>query len=128
MASQQSPAQLPLSQLRAAPGWAGPEGSPWRGLPAMGSQRDVPLDRPPHICGQAYHVVVDHLLQTVSKPLQTFLGEAGREDPLLRWHGCAPRVAGTPSPTGLRASRPCSPAQMPTGSQARGCLPVPTPV
>lgn len=71
-----SPKACPTSQLSflgaspaSCPGWAGPAGSQW-GQPGVGSwdveQRTGPHTPPP---ARAHHVVVDHLLQAVSKPL-----------------------------------------------------------
>lgn len=64
---------------------------------------------------RAHHVVGDHLLQAVSKPLQTFLG-VGWGDPYL--NGTAmPQWSGTSHPL---ATEHRGPAQTPTCSQGRG--------
>lgn len=96
------PAQLPQHQPS-----EGPAGSQW-GQPRVGSQDGEVEGRPstPPPLARAHHVVVDHLLQAVSKPLQTFLGEQGGKDPSLRWHSHAP--SGQHLPGHRLQSHPCS--------------------
>lgn len=106
-----SPKARPTSQLsfrgaspESCPGWAGPAGSQW-GQPGVGSRNREAEDRPSHRPpARAHHVVVDHLLQAVSKPLQTLLGR-GRVERTPHLEGTdMPPVASASQATGHRAT------------------------
>lgn len=108
----------------------GPAGSPRGGCLGRNDSDDKEAQCPPTSPIRAHHVVGDHLLQAVSKPLQTFLGVGGG-DPYL--NGTAMPPVSAPPPTSHRVAP--SPAQHKhppaprAGAPSRGaaclCLPLP---